>query len=84
MIEQELLQQTRSFVESLFILFADHYIFNLQYDVIARGCLYFLQEFICKVKDGKIKHTAVYTAITSRLYRASLNLPQGTPDHDIA
>ena len=69
MVEQELLQETRSFKEAIFLLVAVHYIFNLEYDATVIEPLLFLQEFILNLKE-KGRRSAVYTAITSRLSRA--------------
>ena len=71
MIEQELFQESRSFNQSLYLLLAVHYVFNLEYNSSAYGALCFLQEFVLNLKDKKVKHTPSYTAVTSRIYRAS-------------
>ena len=70
MIEQELILDTRSFEEAIFLLLAVHYVFNLQYCTIVHDVLLFLQEFVCKLKS-KGKHSAVYTANATKLFRAS-------------
>ena len=80
MIEQELLQDTHHCDEAIFLLLAVHYIFNLEYNGTVSDSMLFIQEFVCKLKDTKCKHSAVYTNVTSRLYRASKKmLPQ--PDN---
>ena len=70
MIEQELLLKTSHFDEAIFLLLAVHYVFDLEYDSSVYDTLLFLQEFVCKLKGGK-KRSAVYSAITTRLYRAT-------------
>lgn len=67
-VEQQLLQKTRNFVEVLYLLLAVHYVFNLEYEATNQSALYLLQEFVCKLKHKKVKQTAVYTAMTSHLY----------------
>ena len=69
MVEQELLQETNHFSNALFLLLAVHYVFNLQYNSAVIEVLHFLQEFVVGLKDGKVKHSAVYTAITTRMIK---------------
>ena len=75
MIEQELILETRKFEEAIFLLLAVHYVFNLEYNTAVHDVLLFLQEFVCKLKS-KVKHSAVYTAITTKLFRASQKILQ--------
>ena len=71
MVEQELLQDTHHFNETVFLLLAVHYVFDLQYNAAVFDTLLFIQEFVCQLKDRKNKHSAFYTSISTRLYRAS-------------
>ena len=64
MIEQELI--SRSHIP----FFAVHYVFNLEYNANIHDTLMFLQEFVFHLKF-KGKHSAVYTSITTRLFRES-------------
>lgn len=71
MIEQDLLLKTARFDEALFLLLAVHYVFDLQYDVKVKEILTFLQEYVSKLKCGKVNLTATYAAVSTRLLRAS-------------
>ena len=66
--------KTNDFKESIFLLIAVHYIFDLEYDSAVGDTLLFFQEFVCDLKGGKTKHSAVYSAISTRLYRTSKKL----------
>lgn len=76
MIEQELLLDTRSFNEAIYLLLAVHYVFNLEYNTVVHEVMLFLQEFVCLLKSKTTKHSAVYTSITSRLFRESKKFSQ--------
>lgn len=65
MIEQELVIETIIFDEAVFLLLAIHYILDLEYDALVSDTLLFLQEFVCKVKGAKKKHSPVYSAIST-------------------
>ena len=73
MVEQVMLQDTRNFKEAIFLLVAVHYVFNLEYDKSVLEPLLFLQEFVLNLKE-KGRRSAVYTAITSRLSRATVTV----------
>ena len=70
MNEKELIVDTQNFQEAIFLLFAAHYVFNLEYNAIIHDTLLFLQEFVFHLKF-KEKHSAVYTSVTTRLFRES-------------
>ena len=74
MIEQQLLVKTNDFRKSIFLLIAVHYVFDLEHDSTVGDTLLFLQELVCDLKGGKTKHSAVYSAISTRLYRTSKKL----------
>ena len=60
MIEQELVVETNCFDEAIFLLLAVHYVFNLEYNASVSDTLVFIQEFVCKLKVSKTKHSPVY------------------------
>lgn len=72
MIEQDLLLKTSHFDEAVFLILAVHYVFDLEYDLRVNDVLTFLQEYVCKLKCGKVNRSAIYSTISTRLFRASL------------
>ena len=70
MVEQVMLQDSQSFKETIFLLVAVDYVFNLEYDKSVLEPLLFLQEFVLNLKE-KGQRSTVYTAIASRLSRAT-------------
>ena len=54
MVEQELLQDTHHFDETVFLLLAVHYVFDLQYNAAVFDTLLFIQEFVMTVRANTV------------------------------
>ena len=67
MVENVTMNDTADFTQALFMLLAVHYIFNLEYNSRVKEPLYFLQEFVARVKDTSVKHSAHFTSVCSRI-----------------
>lgn len=54
-IEQQVYVQVSSFAMALFIWFASHYVFNLEYSKYCKDAAMFIQEFIFDLYESDIK-----------------------------
>lgn len=65
-IEQKVFVKVTSFTVALFIWFAAHYVFNLEYDKYYKNVALFFQEFIFELPeaDTKKKNQNYLTAVT--------------------
>ena len=64
---KNVMNDTADFTQALFMLLAFHYIFILEYNSRVKEPLYYLQEFVARVKDTSVKHSAHFTSICSRI-----------------